>query len=456
MLEEAERTAALTGTQGEIELKKPGDRKAKKKGGRRKQFPPHLPVVRTTYELPEDDRKCSCGGDLHEIGQDVRRELERVEISIIHEIACKKYGCRNCTEGVRTAPGPDRVIEKGILGRGFLAQVIVERFSNHMPYYRLEKKYGAEGLDLSRSVLQRSMSKSAELLEPIANRLREEILQAQVMNTDDTPVTIAQGDAGGSQQGRVWVYLDQDQRHWYDFTKSRKRDGPLQVLGDYKGWIQADGYPGYDRLYLPGGAREVGCWAHARRKFVEAEKYHHDLATEAIDQIRELYKIEKESKNLDPEARKKVRQKYSVPILTAFRAWLELTATKVLRKGPLAKAIRYALNQWGALNAYTEDGRLAIDNNAAERALRCIAVGRKNWLFFQQDSGGKTATILLSLLMTAKAIGLNPRTYLRDVLTRISHCSDVGKLTPHGWKKHFAAEVASTRDEILHRLSNLA
>ena len=180
------------------------------------------------------------------------------------------------------------MIDKGILGKGFLAHVITERFGNHMPYHRLEKKYGTEGLDLSRSVLQRSMSRVGELLEPIWNQLRDDVMSSEVIFTDDTPVTIAQSAAGGSKQGRVWIYLDREGRHAYDFTDSRKRDGPLAVLGGYTGAIHADAYPGYDRLFLPEGATEVACWAHARRKFVESEATEPKLAKEAVDRGTEL------------------------------------------------------------------------------------------------------------------------------------------------------------------------
>ena len=453
LVEEAQRTAERCGTEGTIEQVSSGRPRPRKAGGRRKRFPPHLPVIRTTYELPESDRVCECGGKLHEFGEDVRRELERVEVTLVHEIACKKYGCRSCEIGVKTAPGPERVIQKGILGKGFLAHVIVERFQNHMPYYRLEKKYASEGLDLSRSVLQRSMARVAELLEPVANQLRREVLASPVIHTDDTPVTVAQGRNGKSRQGRTWVYLDPEGRHFYDFTESRKRDGPLKVLDGYKGFIQADAYPGYDQVFLPGGATEVACWAHVRRKFLAAESSDPTLAKAAVDRIRKLYLVEKAAKDLDPAARRALRQEKAKPLTENLRAWLELTQTKVLPKSPLAGAIRYALNQWEALVCYLEDGRLAIDNNPAERALRPFAVGRKNWLFFQTDTGGRTAAILASLLQTARSIGLNPRVYFRDVLTRISHCSDVTKLTPHGWREHFGEEAQKRRDLALKAIA---
>jgi transposase len=425
-----------------------------KKRGRRKTFPQHLPVVRTICELPEAERRCDCGGELQAFSEEVSRELERLETAVVHEIVRKKYACRSCQETVKTAPWRGRVIEKGLLGPGFLAHVITERFGQHMPYYRLEQKYASEGFDLSRSVLCTSMARCAELLEPIAEEIKREIMDSPVIHTDDTPVVIAESSDGGPRKARVWTYLNPEGRHWYDFTESRKRDGPARVLGDYHGFVQADAYQGYDQLYLPGGAIEVACWAHVRRKFVDAEATDPELSKAAVDRIRQLFLIEAEAdrQELRPEARHALRQEQAASLVEEFRAWMDEAALTVLPKGPLGIAIRYAQNQWRALTRYLEDGRLAISNNAAERALRPIAVGRKNWLFFQRVGGGKTAAIIMSLLMTAKAAGVNLPEYFRDVLLRISTCTDVRSLTPHGWKERWEPEVRARRQEILDLL----
>ena len=272
--------------------------------------------------------------------------------------------------------------------------------------------------------------------------------------TDDTPVVIAQGSAAGSRKGRTWIYLDADGRHWYDFTETRERDGPARVLGGYEGYIQADAYAGYDQLYLPGGATEVACWAHTRRKFVDCEANDPTVSKEAVDRIRALYAIERHAREheLNHAEVFALRQERAKPLVQGIHSWLQEISAQVLPKSMTARAVGYALNQWDALERYLEDGRLSIDNNAAERALRPFAIGRKNWLFFQNEGGGKTAAILMSLLMTAKAVGLNPRIYLRDVLLRIGECSDVAMLTPHGWNKHFAAEVQTHRDELARRI----
>ena len=458
LVEEADRTAEKTGAHGTIEITPPkSDRKPSK---RRQKLPSHLHKVRTTYELPEDQLLCECGCLMQEINEDVSSELLRVELTIVHEIARKKYGCKKCGGTARTAPGPDRVIEKGLLSPSFLAHIITERFGLHLPYHRMEQQYADEGLDLSRSVLQRSAAKCAELLEPIYDQLRKDVLAQPVVHTDDTPVTVARDDKGRTVAGRVWVYADHDDRIWYDFTPSRSRDGPARVLGGFKGYLQADAYGGYDRLFVPDGATEVACWAHARRKFVDAESADPKLAGQALEMIGVLYGVERDIKAAadvqkrapTPDEVLAARRERSVPQLEAIRAWLELTETQILPRGAMAEPIRYCINQWQALCRYTEDGRLHIDNNLAERALRHFAVGRKNWLFFQTEGGGKTAAVLASLLQTARAIGLDPRAYFRDVLLRISSETDVTKLTPHGWKQHFAQDVADHHEDILCRL----
>ena len=436
----------------EVEVKVP--RHTRKKKGRRKDFPAELPVIRTICELPEEDRQCECGHELTAFAEETSKELERVETTVVHEIVRKKYCCSHCQGMVRTAPWRGRIIEKGLLGPGFLAHLITERFGQHMPYYRLEKKYANEGLELSRSVLCSSMGRCAELLEPIADALKAEVLASPVVHTDDTPVVIAQSSSGEIRKSRVWIYLNPEGRHWYDFTETRERDGPLRVLGDYQGAIQADAYAGYDRLYLPGGATEVACWAHVRRKFIDAEATDRKLSEEAVKRIRKLFRIEAEAdrKELGVEARRELRQREAAPLVAEFEAWMASSLLTVLPKSPLAKAIGYAQNQWQALTRYLDDGRLSISNNAAERALRPFAVGRKNWLFFQRAGGGKTASILMSLLMTAKAAGVHPRDYFRDVLLRISTCSDVASLTPHGWKARWEPEVADQRKRVLRTL----
>lgn len=441
LLAEANEVARREHVEGAVEELHSG--RPRKKAKRRTDFPEHVPHFKTTYELPESERACTCGALLQEIGEAVSKELDRLETTLVHVIARKKYGCRRCGQTAKTAPGPDRVIEGGLLAPGFLAHVIAERFLNHMPYYRQEQKYNSEGLALTRSVLERSASRCAELLLPVYEQIKKDVLGQDVLFTDDTPVTVAQDSKQKAREGRVWTYGDLEERIFYDFTESRKRDGPLTMLANFKGFVHADAYPGYDPLYLPGHVKEVACLAHGRRYVLDAEKEEPEPVKEALAIIRALYQVEAFAKDngFTPEQRKALRDERSRPLLAELKAWLDRAETQALPKGKLADAVRYLRNQWDALLTFLEDGRLEIDNNRSERSLRCFAVGRKNWLFFQTPEGGTTAVILMSLVQTAKAIGVDPKIYLRDVLVRIARESDVTKLTPHGWKRHFLHDV---------------
>lgn len=452
LVEAAERVADEKKVQGHVEIRTHGQPGRPK---RRKRFPPHLPVIRTSYELPVEQRRCACGHELSEIGEELTRELERLEISVVHEIARKKYACKACESGVKIAPGPDRVIDKGILGVGFLAHVLVERFAQHMPYNRLESKYASEGFELSRSVLCESSVRCAEILAPIAEQIRKDALASGVVQTDDTPVTIQEGSDKNSRQGRVWVYRGLKGEVFFDMTESRGRDGPRAVLADFSGYMQADAYPVYDAFYKDGAIKEVGCWAHARRYFIKAEDGEPEFAKEAIARIGELYAIERQAKaaGISVEGLRDLRRAESLPRLDRLRDWMTLTRTQVLDKGALAKAIDYTLSNWAALVRYCDDGRLDIDNNAAERALRTVAVGRKNWIFFGNERGGEAAAVMYSLIATCKEHEVDPRTYLRDVLLRIAKSSDVRELTPYGWKARWQKIVEQHRASILERIA---
>jgi len=438
---QAERIREQHSVETTVAMKREGSAQAPK--ARRKSFPDHLPRVQTIVDLKPEERIC-CGREMAAMGAEVTRELERVETAIVHEIVRKKYCCRVCQEHVKLAPGPVRVIDKGLLGVGFLAHVIAERFGNHMPYHRLEKKYQAEGLDLSRAVLCRSSLECAELLRPIWQAMLEEVRQSPVIHTDDTPVLLKESSRGEPATARLWIYRDLNDTLVYDFTESRSRDGPMRVLGEYAGYVQADAFAGYDVFFAPSGkAIEIGCWAHARRYFVKARDTDPTLADQALERIGRLYAIERVAKEseLDAIGVRELRQREAEPVLAELKTWLDLTRTKVLDKSPMAKAIDYTLSNWVALNRYVQDGRLNIDNLPAERALRAVAVGRKNWLMIGNERGGEAAAINYSIVQTCKAIGVVPQTYLRDVLIRLKTETDVTKLTPRGWKDHFAKHL---------------
>jgi transposase len=439
----------------------------KRKGkGRRSKFPKDAPVVRTTYSLPEDARSCkTCSKTMTKMGEEVRKELERIEVTLVHETAIEKYSCRTCHDGVVTAPGPDRVIDKGILGAGFLAHVLTERFQHHMPYHRQEKKYASEGLSLSRSVLCESAGRCASLLEPIYEAMKREVVSRDIVHSDDTPVVLRDGPQGGRRQARMWIYRTLDGVNVFDFTEDRSAEGPLKFLTGFSGTLKADDYVGYQPLYRAGDVVFSACMAHARRYYTRAESTEPEFAREALERIRAIYAVEREAKATALEAKQTrpeadeaaleakialaLRQEKAKPLLESFQDWLAVTRTQVLDQGPMARAIDYSLSNWEALILYLKDGRLPIDNNAAERSLRGVCVGRKNWNVIGSENGGRTAALLFSLVETCKEIGVHPREYFRDVLHRISTCSDVTKLTPHGWKEHFQAEVKAKRNQVL-------
>jgi transposase len=421
--------------------------KARLANQRRSTFPDHLPRVRTVLALPPEQRQCAQGHEMIEMGSDITQELERVEVMLVHEIERKKYICRQCQEGVKIADGPLRVIEKGLLGREALAWLLTERFFNHLPYHRLERKLEAEGVSVSRSLMCESAGTCADLLKPVFQELVNEVKQQPVIHSDDTGVTVQQTARGGPKTAYLWVYGDRDGRAVFDFTLARNRDGPKAMLKGARGYLQVDACGLYDDL-IADGAIEAGCWAHARRGFVKAEDSDPTLAKEAIRRIGMLYTIETgiEKLALDDQGVRAERQRTAVPVLNDLFDWLTVTKAKVLDKSPMGKAIQYAINQEKHLRRYVECGALEIDNNRAERNLRTIAVGRKNWVIIGNENYGHKAAVLYSLIVTCHNIGVDPRLYLRDVLVRIATTSDVKSLTPLNWKNRWLAEATQERD----------
>ena len=454
LLAEAQAAAEANNVSGSISSE-PG--RQRRKGGRRSKYPAHLPRVETEYHLKDDQQTCACGHEMHLTGFETSKELERIETTIVHTIKRAKYACRGCGESMKTARGPFRPFEGALLGTGFTATMLNERFGHHMPFNRLESKYRGEGLELSRSTLERTAARAAKRLAPLVDLLKQKIKASEVLFTDDTPVTIARvpGSTTGSKKGRMWVYVDRDGNHAFEFTRDRKKKHAESWLDGFEGAMHADAYSGYDTIFESGDVTEIGCWAHARRYFKEAEDFDPDIAAETLSRIRDLFAIETAAKtaNLDDDARRKFRQEKALPILKDLRARLDLHEASVLPKSTLGKAIRYALNQWTALIAYTNDGRCEIENNAAERALRPIAAGRKGWMFFLNEGGGEKAAVIFSLIETAKAAGVNPIDYLRDVLVRMDFERDWEKLLPHAWREHFAPEVQQRRESAMRELS---
>jgi len=340
-------------------------------------------------------------------------------------------------------PGEVVVAAKGLPGPGLLAHLIVSKYTDHMPLHRLQRTYERQGYFLHRSTLCDWLGACADLLRPLYDLMVSVVLRSRVIHTDDTPVKLQELVTHLLSTARLWVYLG-DVAHPYnvfDFTVNRKRDGPQQVLANFQGYLQADAFSGYDGLYLPdpraAAARiaEVACNAHARRKFYEARGSDAVRSHQALAYYGQLYELERAAQDFSDEQRLQMRQDLAVPVLGQFHTWLEAQRPEVLPKSPLGEAIGYALNNWAALKRYTEAGFLAIDNNVAEREMKRIAIGRKNWLFVGSPRGGQTAAVLFSFTSTCQRLGVEPWAYLQDVLTRLPAMSvdHLGDLLPDYW-----------------------
>ena len=423
-----------------------------RKGHGRQRLPQHLERRQVVYELPTADQQCpACQAQLTRIGDETSERLEYVPASlVVLEERCAKYACpKGCT--VRTAVKPMQPIEKGLPGPGLLAYVAVSKYADHLPLHRQTQMFTRHGVTLSRQTLCDWMGRAAVLVGPLVDLMKARALESKTLQTDDTPVAVLDPTVPRTKTGRIWTYVG-DRAHpytVYDYTPDRSRAGPDQFLQPFSGYLQADAYAGYDALYRdPARAiAEVGCWAHARRRFFEARDADPMRAMVVLAYIRLLYDVERETRDraLDTAGRRVLRQERSVPILADIEAYLRREQPHVLPKSPIGDAIGYALHNWAALVRYTEDGDLAIDNNAAERSLRGVAVGRKNWMFFGSDTGGRTAALLTSLVTTCKRLQVEPFAYLRDVFDRISAhpVSRLEELLPDQWQ---AAQLATTAD----------
>ena len=419
---------------------------------RRREFPEHLPRERVEYTLTEAERICpECRQPRTEIGADTTQELERLELCFVREIVQQKFACRHCQGHVIKAAAPARVLDKCLLGPGFLAQVAFDRFGNHLPYARLERKFAIEGVDLSRSVLCSSMAKLAELLRPIFAQHMTDVLGAltrSVLQIDDTEVVQRNGKSPGSKKVHVWALRDQDGGVFFRASDSRSQAAVNDLLVGRHGVLQGDGHGCYDAL--PESLVLVGCWAHARRGFEAPLRNGNELAQQPFEWINQLFaseRVAKADKIAADEARLLAwRQEHAAPILRALRAWLDEARLKPpdLPKSQLMEAVGYCLNQWPKLVRFAENGRIReISNNACERALRKVVLGRNNRLFFGNEDGTDTSLILLSLIESCRELGINPLVYLGDVMRRVRTTQDEGfaTMTPRGWS------MATGRDE---------
>jgi transposase len=394
----------------------------------RRPLPEHLPREIHTH-MPSHGACPDCGGRLRELGEDVAEMLEYVRacFKVIRHVR-PKLSCDACDRIVQT-PAPSRPIDRGLAGPGLLAHVLVSKYADHMPLYRQSEIYAREGVDLDRSTLAGWVGATSELLAPLVEAVRDHVMSASKLHADDTPVPVLAPGNGRTKTGRLWTYVRDDRPSgdttapavWFAYSPDRKGENPRQHLKLYRGALQADAYAGFQHLYESGTIVEVACWAHTRRKFHEIHIAHPSpTTTEAIERIAAFYAIEAEIRGSTAKVRKTVRQARAKPLLDSMHTWLEAALAMLSRKSDTAAAIRYALSRWPALTRYVDDGALEIDNNAAERALRVVALGRKNFLFAGSNAGGDRAAAIYSLLGSAKLNGLDPEIYLHHVLERIA------------------------------------
>ncbi len=397
----------------------------------RKPLPAHLPRENLVHQ---DACNCrECGSELKRLGEDISEVLEYVpsHFKVIRHVR-PKLSCPKC-QTITQCAAPERPIARGLAGPGLLAHVLVSKYADHLPLYRQSEIYARSGVELERSTLADWVGQCSALLKPLVNSLSRYVLAAEKLHADDTPVPVLYPGRGTTKQGRLWTYVRDDRPAgsseppavWFAYTPDRKGVHPRTHLREFQGVLQADGYAGFDRLFNEADpqhpVQEAACWAHVRRKFFDIHAATQSpVALEALNRIGELYAIEQEIRGQPPPARGAIRLARAGPKLSALHAWLITIRAQLSKKSELAGAIHYALARWRALTRYSEDGRIEIDNNAAERSLRTVALGRKNYLFAGSDAGGERAAAVYSLLGTAKLNGLNPEAYLRYVLTHIA------------------------------------
>ena len=393
----------------------------------RKPLPAHLPRETQTHEPAQACPKC--GGQLDTFGEDVSEILELVPASFkVIRIVRPKCRCASCNQFLQE-PAPHRPIDRGLAGPVLLAHVIVSKYSDHLPLYRQSEIFGREGVELERSTLAQWVGGASQTLEPLVEALQRYVLDASKLHGDDIPIPVLAPGNGKTATARLWTYVRDDRPAgsadapavWFAYSPDRKSEHPVKHLANFRGTLQADGYAGFNRLYEKGSIVEASCWAHVRRKFYDLFQAHQSpIAKEALDRIAVLYAIEKEIRGRPPDERREIRRQKSLPLLNALQVWMKDCTAKLSRKSEVTVAINYALGRWAQLLRYVNDGLLEIDNNSAERSLRAVAVGRKNFLFAGSDAGGERAAAMYSLIGTAKLNGVDPEAYLAYVLARIA------------------------------------
>ncbi len=412
----------------------PGDKQQPK----RQVLPANLPRREIRHE-PESTT-CRCGCQMRRIGEDVAEKLDYVPgVFSVERHVRGKWACVQC-ETIVQAPVPAHVIDKGIPTAGLLAQVLVAKYADHLPLNRQETIFARAGLAIPRSTLAHWVGSCGVQLQPLVEAMRAEILNHGVLHADETPVQMLKPGNGKTHRAYLWAYapgaFEDTKAVVYDFCESRAGEHARAFLGDWKGSLICDDYAGYKQS-IAGGVTEVGCLAHARRKFFDLHVANKSqVAESALQQIGAIYEIERELKNLDPDERQRIRQLRSAPVVDALHRWMLLTRQKITDGSATAKALDYSLKRWSALTRFVGDGRLPVDNNWIENQIRPIAIGRSNWLFAGSLRAGKRAAAVMSLIQSARMNGHDPYAYLKDILTRLpTHkASRIKELLPHRWQ----------------------
>lgn len=427
----------------------------RKKHPGRQTLPPHLERVRVEHDLSEEEKRCPLCNELMEKIQEITTEqLDLVPATLqVKQHVRFQYACRKCYGGIRRAEMPAQPIDKGLPTSRLMAQVMMSKFADHMPFYRQESWFARQGCPITRSTLWGWEARAAFELLPLINCLKEEIQGRDHIFGDDTPMPTIEAGRGETKTGRFWAYTSPKDRNKaeltvYEYTEDRKGKHPQTFLENSRGFLQADAYAGFKKLFKDKSSspddkgknlRPAACWAHVRRKFVEVLKIDpNSVAQEALEMIDELYKIERLGREAayTVQMRKKIRKERSKPLLKKFHKWLLHHQKRASPKGRLGGAIQYALNQWEALNTFLLDGRLEVDNNRAERAIKPVVIGRKNYLFMGGPKGGEAAAVLYTLVETCKRNKVDPYHYLADVLERLpTHPhKKIDELLPYNWQ----------------------
>ena len=402
----------------------------------RKPLPATLPRVRVEHDVAEHLKVCECGCQKTEIGEDISEQLDIIPavVQVIQNVR-KKYACKECETGVVTAELPKQPIPKSNASPGLLAHIAVAKYQDALPLYRMETIFNRLGVHLPRNTQARWMIQCSQLLQPLYNLMNDRLMSSGYVHMDETTVQVLnEPDKPPESKSYMWVRRTGDPDRpviLFDYASSRKGSEAEQLLSDYQGYLQTDDYAGYHKTAKADGIVHLGCFAHARRKFIEAQKTSpgengkQTKADMAINMIKVLYAIEKSIKDKPADERYRIRQEKSVPQLKKIRTWLDKSIAQTLPKGKTGQALSYLDKNWEKLTVYTEDGRLNIDNNPVENAIRPFAIGRKNWMFSNSQQGAKASAMMYSIIETAKANKLEPYAYIRTLFTRLPGCESL-------------------------------